>query len=91
MKKAILIISILLILFLPIPQSPYKDGGTRCYIALTYKIVKWNRLYETSDNSLNFERYRKTSVYWFPDNFKSIDKNWEESEKQKFEESFKLK
>ena len=89
MKKAILIILVLLILFLPIPQSPYKDGGTRCYFALTYKIVKWNRLYEAPNDSLSFERYQNTSIYWFPDNFEGIDENWEEREKQKLEESFK--
>ena len=32
---------LLIILFAPIPGSPCKDGGTRAYSALTYKIVKW--------------------------------------------------
>ena len=48
MKKKIwipiLVVVILAILFVPIPSGVYKDGGTREYTALTYKIVDWNRL-----------------------------------------------
>ena len=73
MKKKILIpiiiIFVLTILFVPIPSGAYKDGGTREYTALTYKIVDWNRL--TAG-----ETYNKTKVYFFPDNFKSIDRLW---------------
>ena len=73
MKKTLLIILaavlFLAILFVPIPQSAYEDGGTREYSALTYKIVRWNRL--NSDGV-----YRATKVYWFPDNFKSVDELW---------------
>ncbi len=61
------------ILFTPIPKSPYKDGGTREYSALTYKIVDWNRL--TTDSI-----YEATKVYWFPNNFKSIDELWTSEE-----------
>ena len=50
MKKKIWIIiaiaAVLAILFVPIPTGQYKDGGTREYTALTYKIVNWNRLTE---------------------------------------------
>ncbi|SFC64201.1 hypothetical protein [Ruminococcus albus] len=73
MKKKIIaavITLVLLILFVPIPLSPLKDGGTRQYAALTYKVVKWQRL-------VGEERYIKTSVYFFPDNFKDIDELWE--------------
>lgn len=59
----------LAILFIPIPTGVYKDGGTREYTALTYKIVDWNRL--TGDSI-----YDKTKVYFFPYNFKSIDGLW---------------
>ena len=72
MKKKIItsvIVLVLLILFVPIPISPSKDGGTRRYAALTYKVVKWQRF-------VGEERYIKTSVYFFPDNFKSIDELW---------------
>ena len=61
---------LLAVLFIPIPRSPYKDGGTREYTALTYKIIDWNRL--TIDGV-----YEATKVYWFPNNFKSVDALWE--------------
>ena len=49
MKKKFLIpiISIVVlaaVLFLPISQGSYDDGGTRDYNALTYKIVRWNKI-----------------------------------------------
>lgn len=73
MKKKIRILLIILVslvvLFVPIPTGTYKDGGTREYTSLTYKIVKWNRLTDGSS-------YNKTRVYFFPDNFKSIDSLW---------------
>ena len=73
MKKKIwipiLLVVILAILFVPIPSGTYKDGGTREYTALTYKIVDWNRL--TDGNT-----YDKTKVYFFPYNFKSVGDLW---------------
>lgn len=72
MKKKVWIAAIALflaVLFVPIPKGQYKDGGTREYAALTYKIVDWNRL--TADGA-----YQATKVYWFPDNFQSIDQLW---------------
>ena len=59
----------LAVLFVPIPSGTYKDGGTREYAALTYKIVDWNKL--TSDG-----KYDKTKIYFFPNNFKSINELW---------------
>ncbi len=77
MKKKywiILICAVLLaVLFVPVPRSPYRDGGTREYCALTYKIVDWNRL--TGDGV-----YDQTKVYFFPNNFNSIDSLWYEEE-----------
>ena len=58
-------------MFIPVPSGVYKDGGTRTYSALTYKIVKWNKLIDEGN------KYQNTSVYWLPDNFKSLDKLWE--------------
>ena len=72
-RKAITIITIsaILILFIPFPvPNVYKDGGTQTYSALTYKVVKWNRIFD-----VNYQ-YSKTSVYWLPDNFKSLDELW---------------
>ena len=81
-KKIIVIVSVvllLLILFLPIPRGTYKDGGTKDYLALTYRIVVWNRLTyapggDASEGATG--AYHKTSVFWFPNNFKSIDELW---------------
>ena len=75
MKKKIrivaLIILILLILSIPIPGGQYRDGGTKDYKALTYRVVVWNRLLAEGFT------YHKTAVFWFPNNFKSIDELWE--------------
>ena len=74
MKKKIwipiIIVVLLLILFVPISSGVYKDGGSRSYTALTYKIVDWNR---ANGNAV----YDETSFYFFPNNFKSIDELWE--------------
>ena len=69
MKKRLLIIilSVVLILIVPIPTSIIRDGGTKTYIALTYKIVKWNHVYGDG------EVFNETKVYLFPDNFLSLD------------------
>lgn len=57
------------VLFVPVPKSPYRDGGTKVYSALAYQIVDWNRV--TADGI-----YEVTKIYWFPNNFKSIDDLW---------------
>ena len=78
----IVIAVLLAILVIPIPIGVYKDGGTREYSALTYKIVVWNRLDAVEDNA-----YHKTRVYLFPNNFKSIDELWH-NEEDKVEHTF---
>ena len=55
-----------LILFTPIPKGSFDDGGSREYQALTYKIIRWNRL---SDDGV----YRHTNVYWGADRHLSPD------------------
>lgn len=86
MKKKLIIISIIVgvlaILFTPIPTGTYKDGGTTVYSALTYKIVNWNRF-------VNGEYYTNTSVYFFPDNFKSYDELWKLENVEEKQHSFK--
>lgn len=71
MKKVKTIIGIILIivavLFVPIPRTSYDDGGTKEYKALTYKVVKWHRIIDID------HIFSQTEVYWFPDNFKSVD------------------
>lgn len=71
MKKKIWIpivvaVVLLAVLFVPIPMGSYDDGGTREYVALTYKIVDWNRLY-------NDGTYSATKVYFGADAWKSVD------------------
>ena len=82
MKKWIIsavVLALLLVLFLPIPQGVCRDGGTRVYQALTYKIVKWNRMIDIvyDDGRDITKTYQNTSVFWFPDNQKDSDELWE--------------
>ena len=75
----IIIVGVALILFFPIPRGSYDDGGTREYTALTYKIVVWNKLMNIVDENGNHipdSRYRKTSIFWYPDSLKSIGELW---------------
>ncbi len=67
-KRIIIIILAVLILVTPIPTGIAKDGGTRAYTSLTYKIVDWHHLY-----GYEGEIFDKTKIYFFPDNFKSLD------------------
>ena len=76
MKKKIWILigaALLAVLLIPIPTGVCKDGGTREYTALTYKIIDWNRL---TDDGI----YEKTNIYFFPYNLKSIDALWAQEE-----------
>ncbi len=75
MKKKIWIpivaaVVLLAVLFVPIPQESYDDGGTREWTALTHKIVDWNRI---SNDGI----YEKTRIYWGEDKNKSIDELWD--------------
>ncbi len=73
MKKRIwipIVIILLVIMLVPVPYGVYKDGGTREYGALLYRIVDWHRL---TDDGI----YEKTCVYFGLDRFKSIDELWE--------------
>ena len=72
-KKYTIIVIILAFVFLFFPvRNTYKDGGTRCYSALTYKFVVWNRIQDA-----DVPIYHKTSLFLFPNNLKSIDELWE--------------
>ena len=74
-RIALAVVLLAVILFTPIPKGTLKDGGTREYAALTYKIVQWKRLSEDGT-------HEATRVYWFPDNLKSIDQLWKQEEKR---------
>ena len=70
---------ILTVLFLPIPKGTYDDGGTREYMALTYRIIVWNKIFlEINEDGSSAETtgYHKTSVFWFK-NDKSLGELWE--------------
>ena len=73
MKKTLWIVlaavALLAVLFLPIPGESYDDGGTREYVALTYKIVDWNR---QTDEGI----YEATRVYWFGDKELPMEELW---------------
>ena len=72
MKKILLkvFVVLLLVLLIPVSGPVYRDGGTREYRALAYRIVVWNRLV---DDGI----YHKVSVYTFPDCLRSIDELWD--------------
>ena len=72
-RKIFVFLAVLLLLVLLTPYRfvTFRDGGTREYGALLYKIVVWNRLVED-------DIYCGTDIYFFPDNLRSIDDLWSE-------------
>ena len=60
--------------FVPYQTRTAEDGGTREYNALAYKAVTWNRITAGEGEEPKF--YRNTSVYWFPENLKTLDELW---------------
>lgn len=71
-KKCIIGFFLLLIaLILPIPSGVFKDGGTKVYSSLTYKVVKWKRLNDVDG------LYERTRLYFPPDAYLSLDTLWE--------------
>ena len=76
----IVIVAVLFALLYPFHKGVYDDGGTEEYDALLYKIVEWNRIQvDANEDEFNGETqiYHNRSVYWFPDNQKSIEELWE--------------
>jgi len=92
MKKKIIVIVVIIlvlaVLIVPFKSDTANDGGTRVYSALTYKAVKWNKLYDKSATGSNPEFYKNTAVYFFPDSFKDIDLLWEKESKKFYKECF---
>ena len=79
-KKKFLLILIpvfilVLILFLPIPVGTTNDGGSRDFQALTYRLVRWNRIIALEDGTVDY--YTKWSFYPIPLCYESIDTLWE--------------
>ncbi len=65
---------VLAVLFVPIPKASYDDGGTREWMALTYKIVDWNKITDNGSGSPTI--YEKLRFYGPADRNKSIDELW---------------
>lgn len=66
----VVIVVLLAVLFVPVFHGSYDDGGTREYIALTYKIVDWNKIHADG-------KYDKTRIYFGRDRNRSIDELWQ--------------
>ena len=60
--KLILTIVVLFILLFPI-TAIYKDGGTKTYTSLLYKVIIWK----------NIDSSKSTDFYFFPFNLKTLD------------------
>ena len=78
MKKKLWIVAAIAIVVLGALVVPFrigtmKDGGTKEYRALTYRVVDWNRL--TEDGI-----YEKTRIYFLGDIFIPIDELWAREE-----------
>ncbi len=73
-KTKILLLLLCLLLFIPVPCGTVKDGGTKQLTALTYRVVKWNRLIDAGDV------YSETDVYVFPFNLLSLERLWNRKE-----------
>ena len=75
----VIIIALVFVCLFPISQGQFDDGGTCEYTTLIYKVVKWNKItgeYDEATGTGSSYTYKKTSVYWFPHNFKSICELW---------------
>ncbi len=76
MKRSKIVLTVvavvlLLVLTVPIPTGIARDGGTRTYTALSYKIVVWNHFYENDEGVIL--KYQKTRVYLYPQSRLSLD------------------
>ena len=85
MRKAnwaiVILILSSIILFFPIPMYGSEDSGAIVYSALTYRIIKWDKYAVFTSTGLGKpEHYNVTSLYFFPDNFKSVEELWNKIE-----------
>ena len=85
MKKKIwipiaVVVVLLAVLFVPIPRGSYDDGGTREWVALTYKIVDWNKIFDVGEDGPGL--YEKTRIYFGAEKNKSIDELWKLEEEK---------
>ena len=69
-KKVIVIVFIVLamVLLIPIPTGVLRDGGTKTYTAVLYRIVVWHRI----DDSYPGGFKTGTEVQFIPNNFRDF-------------------
>ncbi len=82
-KLTIALIVLAVILVFPVYTGTFKDGGTKTFSALTYKIVSWNRLTDSGT-------YSQNRVYLFPHNFRSIGSLWAMENRENNKENDKI-
>ncbi|MBQ8337973.1 MAG: hypothetical protein IJY33_02400 [Oscillospiraceae bacterium] len=63
MKKLVVVLVVLAVLLTPFVQV-YRDGGTRTFTSLTYKIIIWKEL-----PAVDGSHKTGVEVYFFPNNF----------------------
>lgn len=75
-RKSLIVLPALALVLPAVPFSVkrYRDGGTKDYTALLYKIVKWNRRYDEEKGSM----FAETKVYFFPKSRLTVDELFEE-------------
>lgn len=74
MKKIILILAVLLIVWLIPIKNVYKDWGTRSYSAFLYKYIKWSKKLDCETCVKPY--YKENELIFFPYNFKNLDDYW---------------
>lgn len=81
-KKWIITLSVAVLLlctvfFFPLPAGHYDDGGTRDFRALTYRLVRWNRLLPSENAADGLEVYSAWRFYPMSKAGLSLDELWE--------------
>ena len=68
-KKGVIIIVIIIVVLLLIPfPLQARDGGTRIYNAILYKVVVWHRIDETQPGGYK----TGIEVHFIPNNFNDL-------------------
>ena len=68
-KKALTVVAIIVFVLLIIPMPAwYRDGGTRSFTAILYRVVIWNQMEDAYGN-----RQTGTEIHLIPNNFRPVD------------------
>ena len=68
---------LLLILFFPLPAGAMNDGGSRDFRALTYRVIRWNRICADPDSATGYSLYQQWRFYPIPLCYESVDALWQ--------------